>query len=290
MGGIVVAQSPRWKLAGASVIGSQHRDSGGRCEDAWSSVRRKCSDCQEILSVCVCDGAGSTSHGWLGARVSSRVLSSWLADNFDSVFANSAEDNRWAICSVAKRAIRCLAGKAELLLRDYACTVVAIAANTDGRWIAVHLGDGAIIGRFQDGLRPISFPRKGEFANETFFITDEDAAENLEVKLSVECDTVTAATAFALFTDGVEVTLVNRHTRQVAPALAHMLDWLVGHAEDEVSQDLEEQLKSVFQQRTGDDCTLAMMVDSIAKAAESNGLSESTANTDVCCHTSHSDS
>jgi len=278
MGGTVVAQSPCWKLVGASVVGTQHRVSGGRCEDAWSAVRRDYPDGRTILGVCVCDGAGSTSHGWLGAKIASRVLAAWLADNFDRALAAPVEDNRWSISSVAKRAIRHVAEKAGLSIKDYACTTVALAVSSDGRWIAAHLGDGAIVGMFDGSPRLISLPRKGEFANETYFITDPDSVENIEFQSSAGFDNGEPATAFALFTDGVEVTLVNRHTRQVAPALAYMLEWLADHDEDEVAQDLEEQLKTVFQQRTGDDCTLTLIARPRTRS-DGDGMSDSVATT-----------
>ncbi|NMC21134.1 MAG: protein phosphatase 2C domain-containing protein [Thermogutta sp.] len=259
MGGTVMVQSLCWKVVGVSVIGTQHMAAGGRCEDGWSTVRRRYPDGRTILGVCVCDGAGSTSHGWLGAQIASRVVAAWLADNFDGALADPVEDNRWSISSVAKRAIRRVAEKAGLSIKDYACTMVALAVSSDGRWIAAHLGDGAIVGMFDGCLRLISSPRKGEFANETYFITDQDSVENIEFQSSAGFDIGEQGTAFALFTDGVEVTLVNRHTREVAPALRYMLGWLADHDEGEVAQDLEEQVKSVFQQHTSDDCTLALV-------------------------------
>ena len=192
--------------------------------------------------------------------MTSRLVATWLADDFEKVFDSQADDCRRSLSSCVRRVIRRAAERERLSLKSYASTVVAVAVASDGRWIAVHLGDGAIVGRFNGALRPISLPKKGEFANETFFVTDDDASKCIEIRSSAEFEDSGAVTAFALFTDGMEANLINRHTAQLAPALNYMFDWLLNNTEEEVTKALEEQIESVFRQKTGDDCSLAMVV------------------------------
>ena len=260
MGRTVTAQARRWKLAGASVIGRQHEQVGGRCEDAWASARRALPNGHEALAVCVSDGAGSAANGWAGAQMVSRVLANCLADDVDQLFSGDADDLKWLIVSTSKRVLRRAAARSGADLKSYACTLVAVLTTTDGRWLTVHLGDGGIVGLFDGELRAVSMPRKGEFANQTYFVTDNDATESIDIQTGEAGDPSAGACAFALFTDGVEGALVSRHTGEVSRVLADMFDWLVKNSEAEVATALEMNLSQVFRQRTGDDCSLAIAV------------------------------
>ena len=260
MGGPVTFKATRWKLAGASVIGLQHENAGGRCEDAWASVRCQLPSGHEALAVCVSDGAGSAANGRVGARLTSRVLAYWLVENAEKVFnIVESEKKRW-IASTLKRVLRRAAEMQGSEIKSYACTVVAVLTVTDGRWLSVHLGDGAIVGRFGGELKAVSVPRKGEFANETFFITDNDAAESFDIQESRQSETINPPTGFAMFTDGVESSLLNRRSGEVSRVLGDMFGWLANNSEQDVSEALEANLRQVFRKQSGDDCSLAIIV------------------------------
>lgn len=251
MSGVAV----EWKLAGVSVIGKQHEDAGGRCEDAWSFAR---AEAQAVLSVCVSDGAGSARMGYLGAEITCKVASSWLAENFEMCLIQPQEETRVQLSDVIRQAICNAASEQTLPLKSFACTIIALAVCEDGRWFAAHLGDGAIVAIINDAAEALSVPQKGEFANETFFVTDDDASQNICI-LKADSTENTSATSFFLFTDGLEASLVNRHTKQVAPVLCKMGTWLNHYTEAEVTQGLEEQVTKVFRERTSDDCTIAVL-------------------------------
>src|SRR5262249_55684338 len=102
--------------------------------------------------------------------------------------------------------------------------------------------------------------KKGEFANETFFITDDDAATNINIQTSTGPECGTLPSGFALFSDGVEASLVNRRSLQIAPCLATMLARVNEDAEEEVAKAIEQNLRAVFRQKSSDDCTLALLV------------------------------
>ncbi len=260
MGLPVTIQVRRWKVARSSVIGKLHEKVGGRCEDAWSTARRALDNGHEALAVCVSDGAGSAAKGWAGAQMASRVLAIWLVDNLDKIFGGVADDQKRLIVTILKRLLRRAADSCGVTLKSYACTIIAVVTTTDGRWLTVHLGDGAVVGSFGGALRAISLPRKGEFANETFFLTDNDAIKCIDIQSGMAGDSTPPPEAFALFTDGVEGSLVNRRTSEVSQVLANMFGWLLNNPEEEVALALENNLNQVFRERTGDDCTLAIAV------------------------------
>lgn len=278
-------QASRWKVAGASVIGKQHEQAGGRCEDAWSSSRRALASGHEALAVCVSDGAGSAENGWAGAQMTSRVLANWLVDNIEKVFGEDAADRKRLIASTLKRILRRAAASSGAALKSYACTIVAVLTTTDSRWLTVHLGDGAIVGSFGGALRAVSVPRKGEFANETFFVTDSDAIESIDIQSGeiMAGNSSPPPCAFALFTDGVEGSLVNRRTGEVSKAFGGMFDRLLKDSETEVAAALEYTLTHVFRERTGDDCSLAIAVLESLRGGSSQAAEVSNTEADNPC-------
>jgi len=277
MGRPVSHEASHWKVAGSSVIGKQHEDAGGRCEDAWSSSRRALPSGDYALAVCVSDGAGSAANGWVGAQMTSKVLSNWLTENADRMFECDQDDRKWSITSILKRILRRAAERSGAEIKSYACTVVAVLVVSDGRWLTVHLGDGAVVGKLNGELKALSVPRKGEFANETFFVTDKDAVESLDIQISSEHESGNSVTAFALFTDGVESSLVNRRTGEVSRVLNDMFGWLSDNPEQDVSVALESNLMQVFRPRTGDDCSLAIIAQDKCKIAAPEPITSSTA-------------
>ena len=259
MGRAITIQG-RWRVAGASVIGKQHEQAGGQCEDAWSCARRALQRGHEVVAVCLSDGAGSAANGRAGARIVSRALAYWLVANADKVIGGTANDQKRVIVSPLKRVLRRAALRNGATLRSYACTVVATLTTTDGRWLTVHIGDGAIVGAFAGTLRIVSAPQKGEFANETFFVTDDDSLESVQIQSGEAGDPDPPPEAFALFTDGIEGLLINRRTGEISRVLADMFGWLKNNAESDVSAALDTNLKRVFRERTNDDCSLVLIV------------------------------
>ena len=246
-----------WLCAGASVTGRSHERAGVDCQDAWALFRAT-QDKSEVLAACICDGAGSAAKSRDGARLTSWIVSYWLAKRFEHAL-DDPDAAAVELVQEAKESLECTAGRSGTSISDYACTIVAVAVRGDGHWLAVHLGDGGIIGQFDQTLLQVSAPQKGEFANVTYFITDEDASENIELRSSTRGTFPENPQGFALFSDGLEGSLVSRHTGEAASAVATMLAWHHRVCEDEVSQAIEANLNDVFRTQTGDDCTLVLI-------------------------------
>ena len=260
MGGALTEKTSQWKVAGASVIGKWHEAAGGRCEDAWASARQQLLGGHEALAVCVSDGAGSAANGWVGAQIVCRFLADWLVKNPNKAFCEDTDERQWAIVSALKRVLRRAALGRGADLKSYACTIIAVLVTTEGKWLSVHLGDGGIVGLFDGFLRIVSAPRRGEFANETFFVTDNDAIDNIIINGGGPGSKTPQPQAFALFSDGVEGSLVNRHTGEVCQVLLRVFDWLTNSEEADVTTALETNLRDVFRERSSDDCSLVIIV------------------------------
>ena len=98
----------------------------------------------------------------------------------------------------ARQQLECEAAKTSDPLRAFACTVLlaVIGKNTAA---FLQLGDGAIVLADDAAFRTVFWPQNGEYANETFFLTDPDAEQRMEFLQHPG-----QVRAIALLTDGLQ--------------------------------------------------------------------------------------
>jgi hypothetical protein len=143
------------------------------CQDFWHHDTK-----ENSLAICVCDGAGSARLSRVGAYVVAAEVTNALItqeavcdESMKSAFRTARSKlDRWAAaggCSVS----------------DLACTVLAVWANPRSTYMA-HLGDGVIIRRSRttQEVTIVSGPERGEFANETYFLTSSNWENHVRVK------------------------------------------------------------------------------------------------------------
>lgn len=257
-------QAAQWKCSGASVKGNSHEINGIECQDVWTKYVY-----QNVIAVCICDGAGSAKHSRIGAEITSKIVTQWLAVFFDEAFGKPLG----VFVTVHTEIISALCNKATELqceLQELSCTLVAVAVDNAGRYVYWHLGDGGIITRCDNELRVLSTPQKGDYANETYFVTEEDVAEYLQFGVSIE--ETQNITGFAVFSDGLEMLLYSHATLEVAPAVAGMLNWHTQADEKTISQVIEKNLTDVFRQKTNDDCSLVLLTRQLLTASPTEFL------------------
>ncbi len=252
--------SSQWCVAGVSVIGSSHQKAGSECQDTWAFSQAVHPVSPEVVTAaCVCDGAGSVGKAFAGAQLTAFAVSNWLLEHFPSALELSQDQIRQSCLVKVRRLVRRAAKSAGTSPDEYAATLVAVCVGSDGAWLALHLGDGGIIGKFGNQVLVVSQPEKGEFANETWFITSPDASEHLRIYGSPFNPELSKPTGFVVFSDGVENSLLDRRNASVAPAVPTMLDWLQEHPPDKVSIALEQNINTVFREQSHDDCTIVLM-------------------------------
>ena len=214
----------------------------------------------EVLAICVCDGCGSAARAGAGARLTCLTAAAWLATNFEAALSEPPSYVAKRLVGKVQNRIRNAAFRSGSSTRDYASTLLGVVVDSSGRWIAVHIGDGGIVGRFGTELTEVCRPEKGEFANQTYFVTDSDAAAILRVIGWDGAGEHRVASGFALFTDGAEGSLLNRRTGQVANGISRMLSWFESNTEAEIASAIDQNITEVFQPRNSDDCTLVIAV------------------------------
>ena len=113
-------------------------------------------------------------------------------------------------------------------------------------------------GRKRPGrTRLLSAPNNGEFSNETYFVTSDNAEEQMRVYRGLIEFGRQAITGFVLMSDGPENALYHNATRIMAPACSKLLRSCRALHENEMSLRLQETLENVIARKTNDDCSLA---------------------------------
>jgi len=197
-----------WRLIGASVTGTSHAKGGRPCQDAHAY--------REVAGgalLVVADGAGSAERSAEGADCAAQTalaaLAGALADGWP------ADPNAWhALYTTAYAAARAqleqLAAGAGLEVRDFASTLLCAALWDQGLAVA-QLGDGIAaayspaggLAAASEAQAPGDWflaaqPQRGEYANETYFLSQADALQHVEVAVYSE-----PVYALALMTDGL---------------------------------------------------------------------------------------
>lgn len=192
-----------WRVAGASTIGTRHVAGGGVCEDALA-VRPVTTPAGPGLALVAADGAGSSACAATGSKQAARHV----ADAGARRIARPGPPDEGELRDMVEAA-RChlarMAGFHGRSLSDFSTTLLAAILAPD--WAAfLQIGDGAIVVADPDeqGRWCWMFePHKGAYANETLFLTQQDARARVQVAVHAA-----VPEELALFTDGLERLLI----------------------------------------------------------------------------------
>ncbi len=189
-----------WRYAAASVAGAAHRAEGRPCED-HAAIR---ATAEGGLIAVACDGAGSAALGGEGARLACAAFLHYAE-------ANPAPEDGQAWGAAALRAVRAdieqAAATSAQPAAAFACTLLGALATPDVCHF-LQVGDGAIAFRPAEGAWRLAIPpQRGEFINETSFVTAPGASAALRVVTVPE-----PPAALALMTDGVEFLAIRQAT------------------------------------------------------------------------------
>ena len=203
------------RVFGAAVCGSDHEREQSPCADAWQYALLA----EGSVALCVCDGAGSVGHGAIGAHSVARAVVAAL----QALAPTSAETCHEALrlaCERGREALLVEATRRELPPGELACTLVAVFAWQNCTAIA-HVGDGAVVGRLRKTkeLRVLSQPDRGEFANETWFISSPSWSDHLRLGYHEDIEVVCA------LTDGCERAAMSLDQTPFAPFWSPLFDF-----------------------------------------------------------------
>lgn len=244
-----------WRFASARAIGTSHLKTNLPCQDqiACEVLPRG------VVAAAVADGAGSAARAEQGAEIA--------VDTVIMHIKRSIEKNRsdfstllWEAAVAARDAIMAKAREEEFEPKDYASTLMAVVLSPDGGG-ALQIGDGVIV--VSEGQREWSWvfwPQRGEYANTTYFLTDEDALERIKIESLPHI-----ITDIALMSDGLEPLALHYASMTVHNpffnGMFHALHISGGSAEvSTISTSLEQFLSSErVRSRVDDDLSLILV-------------------------------
>ncbi len=251
----------RWRIAAASTIGTSHTKQGTVCQDSHACRIFADREGKAIAALVASDGAGSASRADEGSQIACstiiEAIEVFLADGNRVVDIGLDVARSWV--EMVQTAITFQAAEDRMTARDYACTLlVAVLAEDAAAFLQI--GDGAMVVADEVGEWTwVHWPQRGDYANTTFFVTEEWAADRLAFDLvSGSIDEV------ALFTDGIEALVLHYATKTVhAPFFEKMFAPVRASEAENVNEALSAGLERYLASpavcnRTDDDKTLIL--------------------------------
>jgi len=248
-----------WRVAGAAVTGVSHQRLGLPCQD-YQSYRFLPVGSSPALLVALADGAGSAEHAQKGAEqaVVAALDALELCLNaecgahldLDSIIRQAFESSRQALVDLAEQN--------DLAVRTLATTLTCALA-VDGFLAVGQVGDGSLVVKTGQGeLLAVTQPQRGEYANETYFLSQEDALEHLQVQVLHQ-----PIQALAVMSDGlVRLALQMTSNQPHGPFFQPLFDFVAANTDPEVaSEQLAAFLSSErVSARTDDDKSIVLAV------------------------------
>lgn len=196
----------RWRYAAASVIGAAHEKSGNPCQDSGDCVLLYASDGSQVLVAVASDGAGSAERSDIGSQLACKSFVDAMSALIGSGRTAADVTREFVVAWIAmfRAELEAIAAAEGRTIRDYACTF--LAAVVDDRHSAFcQVGDGAIVVTPKDEPDEFNWmfwPQHGEYANQTYFVSQDDAVTHL--KYDMLCGRKGMIDEVAIFTDGIE--------------------------------------------------------------------------------------
>lgn len=178
-----------WRSGYFSAVGTSHIRGNVPCQD---SAVVDTSDDGSWFAATLCDGAGSAKYAAEGSRYVSSHFNSRLLEL--AARLRSEPPGGWVNDAVIRSVLEVRDGLRLLAkgddLSDYHTTLVAVLLGPNGG-LSIHIGDGVVFAgeatlnklskNWGINAYSVSAPENGEYANETFFITESVWLKHLRV-------------------------------------------------------------------------------------------------------------
>lgn len=247
----------RWKFTSASVTGKAHSVRGENGQDSCRAGTVQISDTDFFIGIAA-DGAGSTTDGGRGADIASRTVYTFiinaLRERGDLTSITDDVIRSWI--TAARDAIVAEAVIHKKNVKEYASTIIVAVAGND-RALFFQIGDGAIVTSNGSEYQTIFWPEQGEYANTTYFITDEQCLDHLHIAHAESPDEI------ALFTDGLQNMVLSFADKKAHPGFFKPLFEALKNTPESGFSDFAKQMERFLNRddisaRSDDDKTLIL--------------------------------
>ena len=243
-----------WRVVAACAAGSSHLRSGAPCQDAFAVAQAG-----ESLLLFAADGAGSAARADEGSRIAVDAALEAARAEVESGEPHDADSWHDALERIVRTVRKRLEAEAPGALRDLSTTLLGVVW-TPGYVAALQVGDGWIVIEDEGSMHSLIPPVKGEFFNETVFVTSAAFADlaRYEVLPAAEVSGV------AVLTDGLEMVSMDMTEGTPHEPFFRPLFELARDPEEDLAaaeRDLDQFLGSErICERTDDDKTLIVAV------------------------------
>jgi hypothetical protein len=246
-----------WRVIGASVQGTSHHAKNFPCQDAHCY---RVLPCGELL-IAVADGAGSAERSQEGAQCAVQQVIAALEGALQN--QPPGDEAAWQALMTkafgeARESLVQLATVADAPLRSFATTLTCVAVVGD--WLAVgQIGDGATVAETtNNSLFLTVHPQRGEYANETYFLTMPDALHYVATAIHSQLICALVVTTDGLLRLALKLPEYEPYSKFLQPLLAFA-------AEAENKEQAQTELATFLDServcaRTDDDKTLVLAV------------------------------
>lgn len=245
-----------WQVVGAEVLGTSHQKMGLPCQDAQATRLLA----NGMALVALADGAGTAERSQEGARQA--VDRALLCLDATLALDEPQDEVGWEALiheafQQARQGVLQIAEENGSPLKAFASTLIcAIVADC---WLAVgQIGDGAVVAMdMQAKYFTLLEPQHGEYANETNFLTMENASDLLAVRVVAQ-----PMQALSVMSDGLtRVALKIPNYEPHIPFFKPLFEFAAGiEDQDQAVRQLEAFLNSErLNARTDDDKSLVLV-------------------------------
>lgn len=245
-----------WRALARSSVGTSHQTQQIPCQDYGA-----CKILNDVIIGAVADGAGSVKYASVGAQLAVKTVLEYLTNiEKGRQFQPLCEEEARKLFSMTMREVFTAmdeqAANHGYSIEDLACTLLVVIATPV--WVtAMQIGDGFITVRFQQQEPQLLFqPEKGEYINETTFVTSANALAQMRV-----CVKLGYPEFICVATDGLErVAIRMSDWTPFAPFFQPLEEYL---RETSAPEQEDEYLRSFLDSdrlnaRTDDDKTLLL--------------------------------
>ncbi len=234
-------------ITGACAVAKQIREHDHDCQDAFAV--EKIGD-HQVIAV-LADGAGSVSKAKEGAEITVKEAMACLKKLDLKNLSSQTIQDLSNIPQIIREKIRNIAEKNKEDPHNYASTLVAAVFMSDCL-IGIQVGDGFLVSGAEDEYDLIFSGKKGEYVNETSFVTDE----TLDIQTFVQREPINFV---ALATDGMDHVAIDYRLNEAHMGFFKPFDTFLSEKPDK--ELIDSELKSFLtsdrlKQRSNDDRTL----------------------------------
>jgi hypothetical protein len=234
-------------VTGACAVAKQIKDINYQCQDSF--LFEHIGD-NKVIAV-LADGAGSAPKSKEGAEIAvNEALACLKTFDLENLSPQTVEQLQ-NIPEKIRTKIREKAEKTKEDPQNYATTLIAAVFMPDCL-IALQVGDGFLVSGVEDEYDLIFSGKKGEYVNETNFVTDDV----IDVQCFVQKEPINFV---AIATDGLEHVAIDHRTKEAHIGFFKPFDLFLKDKPSKkvINSELEKFLKSErLQQRSNDDRTL----------------------------------